>query len=211
MTPASVARLQLKWAFGLPITTSAYSQPVVVGGRLFIGSDSGYFYSLDPSTGCVHWSFRANAGIRSTPMIGSVSAGSSRTAAFFGDIRGNVYAVDTSSGDLLWSVTVDSHPLSRVKPASGSTTDAFMLPWHHWRSPRRAALRISAVRSEAWSRRSTQLPASKSGILHSAPRHTAGNLHGHQVHGSFWRRRVGTSDARLQAASAVLLDRQRLL
>ena len=114
MTPASVARLQLKWAFGLPITTSAYSQPVVVGGRLFIGSDSGYFYSLDPSTGCVHWSFRANAGIRSTPMIGPVKAGSSRTAAFFGDIRGNMYAVDTSSGDLLWSVPVDSHPLSRI-------------------------------------------------------------------------------------------------
>ena len=114
MTPASVARLQLKWAFGLPITTSAYSQPVVVGGKLFIGSDSGYLYSLDPATGCVHWSFRANAGIRSTPMIGPVRAGSSQTAAFFGDIRGNVYAVDTSHGDLLWSVPVDPHPLSRI-------------------------------------------------------------------------------------------------
>ena len=114
MTPASVARLQLKWAFGLPVTTSAYSQPVVVGGKLFIGSDSGYFYALDPSTGCVHWSFRANAGIRSTPMIGPVQAGSSQAAAFFGDIRGNVYAVDVSHGDLLWSVPVDSHPLSRI-------------------------------------------------------------------------------------------------
>ena len=114
MTPASVARLQLKWAFGLPITTSAYSQPVVVGGRLFIGSDSGYLYSLDAPTGCVHWSFHAKAGIRSTPMIGPVKAGSSQTAAFFGDIRGNVYAVDTSSGKLLWSVLIDPHPLSRI-------------------------------------------------------------------------------------------------
>jgi len=47
-------------------------------------------------------------------MIGPVQAGSSQAAAFFGDIRGNVYAVDVSHGDLLWSVPVDSHPLSRI-------------------------------------------------------------------------------------------------
>ena len=53
-SPAAVARLELKWAFGLPWTSSAYGQPTVVDGRVFIGSDSGYLYSLDAESGYVH-------------------------------------------------------------------------------------------------------------------------------------------------------------
>ena len=75
---AAVARLELKWAFGLPWTSSAYGQPTVVDGRVFIGSDSGYLYSLDAATGCVHWSFQAQAGLRSTPMIGPLKRGSNQ-------------------------------------------------------------------------------------------------------------------------------------
>ena len=112
--PAAVARMELKWAFGLPWTSSAYGQPTVVDGRVFIGSDSGYLYSLDAETGCVHWSFQAQAGLRSTPMIGVIKRGSTQTAAFFGDIRGNAYAVDASTGKLLWKVKVDPHPLARI-------------------------------------------------------------------------------------------------
>lgn len=111
---AAVARLELKWAFGLPYTSSAYGQPTVADGRVFIGSDSGYLYSLDAATGCVHWSFQAQSGLRSTPMLGPVKRGSNQFAAFFGDIRGNAYAVDASSGKLLWKTRVDPHPLARI-------------------------------------------------------------------------------------------------
>jgi polyvinyl alcohol dehydrogenase (cytochrome) len=114
LPPAAVARLELKWAFGLPYTSSAYGQPTVVDGRVFIGSDSGYLYSIDAATGCVHWSFQAQAGLRSTPMLGAVKRGSNQLAAFFGDIRGNAYAVDASSGKLLWKTRVDPHPLARI-------------------------------------------------------------------------------------------------
>jgi polyvinyl alcohol dehydrogenase (cytochrome) len=114
LSPAAVSRLQLKWAFGLPLATSGYVQPTVVGGQIFIGSDSGYLYSIDAATGCVHWSFLAQAGLRSTPMIAPAKPGSKQTAAFFGDIRGNVYSVDTSNGELLWKTLVDPHPLSRI-------------------------------------------------------------------------------------------------
>jgi polyvinyl alcohol dehydrogenase (cytochrome) len=117
LSPASVARLQLKWAFGLPATYSAYGQPTVVDGHVFIGSDSGYFYSIDAAIGCVHWSFQAQAGLRSTAMIAPVKPGSSRLAAFFGDIRGNIYSLDATSGELLWKVPIDPHPLSRIMAA----------------------------------------------------------------------------------------------
>ena len=111
---AAVARLELKWAFGLPHTSSAYGQPTVVDGRVFIGSDSGYLYSIDAATGCVHWSFQAQAGLRSTPMIAPTKRGSNQMAAFFGDIRGNAYSVDASTGKLLWKTRVDPHPLARI-------------------------------------------------------------------------------------------------
>src|SRR5580704_299155 len=105
LSPAATARLQLRWAFGLPGTSSAYGQPTVVGGRLFIGSDSGYLYALDAQSGCVYWSFHANAGLRSAPMLAPVPH-SSEVAVFFGDVRGHMYAVNASDGKLLWAVAV---------------------------------------------------------------------------------------------------------
>jgi polyvinyl alcohol dehydrogenase (cytochrome) len=131
LSPAATVRLQLKWAFGLPATSSAYGQPAIVDGRVFIGSDSGYIYSLDAVTGCVHWSFQAQAGLRSTPMIGLAKPGSTQMAAFFGDIRGNVYSVDASSGELLWKVSVDSHPLSRIMAAVKTHEGRVYVPVAH--------------------------------------------------------------------------------
>jgi hypothetical protein len=59
---AQVPNLQLKWAFGFPNGSSAYGQPAVAGGRVFVGSDNGFVYALDAATGCVYWSFEAQAG-----------------------------------------------------------------------------------------------------------------------------------------------------
>jgi polyvinyl alcohol dehydrogenase (cytochrome) len=89
----------------------------VVDGNVFVGSDSGFMYSLDAATGCVHWAFQAKAGLRSTPMIGPAKPGSTQMAVFFGDIRGNVYSVDATTGESLWQVPVDPHPLSRITAA----------------------------------------------------------------------------------------------
>ena len=89
LTPASVARLEMKWAFAIPGASSMYGQPTIADGNVFIGSDSGFLYALDAVSGCVHWSFQAQAGLRSTPMLAPAKPGSARMAAFFGDIRGN--------------------------------------------------------------------------------------------------------------------------
>ncbi len=55
---ADAPRLKLKWAFGFPDDTQAAGQPVVVSGRVFVGSNGGIVYSLDASSGCVYWSLR---------------------------------------------------------------------------------------------------------------------------------------------------------
>jgi polyvinyl alcohol dehydrogenase (cytochrome) len=112
-----VPRLKLKWAFGFPEANSLYNQPTIVDGRVFVSSDSGYVYSLDAASGCVHWSFQAQAGVRGSITIAPVKGGSTKFAAYFGDVHGNVYSIDASNGELLWKVPVDPHPLSRITGA----------------------------------------------------------------------------------------------
>ena len=113
-----VPDLTLRWAFGFPSGSSAYAQPTVVGGRVFVGSDIGYVYSLDAETGCVHWSFQAQAGVRTAISIGAVTgAGSASHAAYFGDVAANVYAVDAETGRVLWTRVADSHPIARITGA----------------------------------------------------------------------------------------------
>ncbi len=114
LAPDAVPRLKLKWAFGFPGATSMYGQPTVAGGRVFIGVDTGYVYSLDAATGCVHWSFQAETGVRNAISVGPVDAPGAREAVYFGDIRGNVYSLDAATGDLLWKIIADTHPLAAI-------------------------------------------------------------------------------------------------
>ena len=116
LTAADAPRLQLAWAFGFPFGNSAYGQPTVVGGRVFVGADTGFVYALEARSGCVHWSFRANAGVRTAVSLGKGS-GAHRVLAYFGDVKGNVYAVDADTGAKVWSDRIDRHPVARVTGA----------------------------------------------------------------------------------------------
>ncbi len=116
LTADAVPRLHLKWAFGFPDSTSAWAQPTVAGGRVFVGSQSGSVYSLDAVSGCIAWAFTAQAGVRASVSIGPAS-GAGRVgpwAAYFSDQQGVVYAVNAATGKLLWSRRVDDHPLVRL-------------------------------------------------------------------------------------------------
>jgi len=113
LTPAQVSRLQLKWTFGFPGATALYAQ-TVYDGRLYVTSNAGYIYSLDADSGCVHWSFRAQAAVRSSFTIGRLSRTNARLAVFFGDIRGTAYALDASTGAVIWKTLTDPHPLARI-------------------------------------------------------------------------------------------------
>src|SRR5262249_52481531 len=61
LAASDIPKLKLKWAFGIPNVTQSRSQPAIAGGRLFIASDSGAVYALDPKTGCTYWTFKAQA------------------------------------------------------------------------------------------------------------------------------------------------------
>lgn len=113
LTADRVPKLKLKWAFGFPTGLSAYGQPTVVAGRVFIASDNGYVYSLSAQTGCVYWSFQARAAMRTAVSVGPVTGGTAKYAAYFGDQKANVYAVDAQTGKLIWTRVVDDHITAR--------------------------------------------------------------------------------------------------
>jgi len=116
IVPGDVPRLELKWAFGIPNVTQSRSQPAVVGGRLFMGSQSGAVYALDAETGCVYWTFEADTWVRTAISVGPYPGG---YAAYFTDAAGKAYAVDAQTGQLIWSRQVDDHPAAR---GTGSPT-----------------------------------------------------------------------------------------
>ena len=112
-----VPKLKLKWAFGYSGgVTAARAQPALVGNRLFVASDAGDVHALDPKTGCAYWSFRAQATVRTALLVApyTPSSGGSGWAVFFGDLRANAYALDASTGRVIWVQKVDDHPYAAI-------------------------------------------------------------------------------------------------
>jgi polyvinyl alcohol dehydrogenase (cytochrome) len=118
LTLTDVPRLKLRWAFGFPDASVAWSQPTVASGRVFVGSQNGTVYSLDAKTGCIRWTFGAGGGVRTAVVIGPQDGGSP-VLVYFGDTAGNVYALDADTGRQRWVRRIDEHPLARI---TGSPT-----------------------------------------------------------------------------------------
>ena len=112
MTADDVPRLKLKWAFGFPGASSGGTQPVVVGGWVYVGDAEGDLFALDAQTGCIHWTIEVEGGIRSAITIGT--RGSGGLTAYFGDQSANMYAVDAESGKILWKVKVDDYSRAAI-------------------------------------------------------------------------------------------------
>lgn len=129
LTTAQVPHLKLKWAFGFPGDLSANAQPVIAGGRVFVGSDGGTIYSLSASTGCIHWYYRAPSAVRAAIAIARLDdASGARYIAFAGDRAGNAYAFDAATGALIWKTRVDSFPLARVTGSPAFYQDRLYVP-----------------------------------------------------------------------------------
>ena len=118
ITKADVPKLKLKWAFGFPLGISAYSPPAIASGRVFVGTDIGWVYSLDAKTGCYYWGYETGVTVRPAISIGPVTGqGNTKYAVFFGDAKANVYALDAQNGKLLWKRKVDEFFLARITAA----------------------------------------------------------------------------------------------
>jgi polyvinyl alcohol dehydrogenase (cytochrome) len=118
LTPATVPTLRLKWALGFPDASVTWSQPTVADGRVFVGSQNGTVYSLNASSGCIHWTFSAGGGVR-TAIAVSAPRGAAPALVYFGDTAASVYALDANDGAVVWTRRVEDHPFARI---TGSPT-----------------------------------------------------------------------------------------
>ncbi len=115
ITANQVPRLKLKWAFGFPGELNANAHPTYAGGRIFIGSPSGKVYSLDAATGCIHWYIDAGSQVRAAITVAKIeTAAGSLNAAFFGDAKATVWAVNAATGRQLWKTKADDYPVARL-------------------------------------------------------------------------------------------------
>jgi polyvinyl alcohol dehydrogenase (cytochrome) len=108
-----IPRLRIKWVFAYP-GRGTYAQPTVAGDRLFAPTVGGSVFALDASSGCTHWSYTAEASVKTAVVVANSPAAPSGVAAFFGDEHATVYGLDANTGAELWKVRVDDHPLART-------------------------------------------------------------------------------------------------
>jgi polyvinyl alcohol dehydrogenase (cytochrome) len=131
LSRADVARLKLRWSFVFPDSIKVRSQPVIVAGALFVGSQDGTVYALDADDGCVYWSFQATGEIRGPVSYGTDPSGKGATL-YFGDVFANVYALDVRTGALEWTVKVDDHATARVVGAPLLASHLLFVPVGSW-------------------------------------------------------------------------------
>ena len=116
LTADDLPNLKLKWAFAFPgAASTAWAQPTVVGGAVFMGSDNNFVYAVDAETGCVYWSYEARGQVRTAVSIGEVTdIEGARYAAYFGDYMGYVTAVNAETGEELWSLLPEDHQAAKI-------------------------------------------------------------------------------------------------
>ena len=109
ITPSNVGSLKLKWVFAFPDATIVRSKPAVIGNWLIVGSQFGDLYAINRITGKAGWHFSANAAIRGAIVIHKKGK---QATAFFADFGTTVYAINLSTGKLLWSKRAGFESLS---------------------------------------------------------------------------------------------------
>jgi polyvinyl alcohol dehydrogenase (cytochrome) len=131
----NVAQLEVKWRFDARSAghdvAPIHATPVVAADTVYVGSLSGVFYAVDRE-GRLLWQYHtrppnpvlatlkatpvgAVLGTGTAPIVGAAVLPAGRPHVIFGDLDGNVYALDRRTGAELWVKSdVDAHPLSGV-------------------------------------------------------------------------------------------------
>jgi outer membrane protein assembly factor BamB len=113
---AGPMNLTLRWNF--TTNGAVTSSPSAADGKVFVGSQDHYVYSLNARTGTLLWKFKTDGRIESSPAV-------SDGRLFIVSDDGFLYSLNASTGGLLWKqyvgsnlqVTLDSTQQIRSSPA----------------------------------------------------------------------------------------------
>ena len=105
---SNISKLTLRWALGFPDASSAWAQPSVASGVVYVGSQNGTVYAAAANTGCIFWTFPAAGGVRTAITVAD------NGLVYFGDTAANAYALDARTGTRRWVRSIESHALARI-------------------------------------------------------------------------------------------------
>ncbi|MEQ8691955.1 MAG: PQQ-binding-like beta-propeller repeat protein [Pseudomonadales bacterium] len=104
----NVEQLKLRWSYALS-TDTPRSYPLVTDDTLYVGDGGRGVVALDRDSGCERWLYRHEGEI-STALIPTEIDGA--PALIFNDRTLGVYALNATSGDLIWHAEVNEDPLA---------------------------------------------------------------------------------------------------
>jgi polyvinyl alcohol dehydrogenase (cytochrome) len=135
LDPRNVDRLEVKWRFDSSVAGHEvgpiHATPVVANDTVYVGSATGRFYAI-ARDGKLLWQYQTRpadalpASVKATPVgaaiyagaasiIGGAALAATRPYVIFGDITGNLYALDRQTGKEVWvREDADGHALSGV-------------------------------------------------------------------------------------------------
>lgn len=128
-----VRRLKLKWAFGFTGDVTAFGQPTVIDGQVFVGSAGGVIHAMRAENGCLQWAFQANGPVRSSILAVALPEGH---ALLFGDQTGWFYSLEAESGRLLWKKKIEEHDAARLTGAPVAHEGVVFVPVASWEETR---------------------------------------------------------------------------
>lgn len=121
ITPAAVPGLTRVWQWVPAAPTMAgqpqptlFASPTVVGGRVYIGANTGVFYALDAATGTVLWhrflgfvpkKTCGSRGILSTATV-TTDPSTGKLTVYVAGGGGYLYALDAATGATVWRSVV---------------------------------------------------------------------------------------------------------
>ena len=128
-----VRRLKLRWAFGFDGDVTAFAQPTVIGGQVFVGSAGGVIHALRAGTGCIQWTFQANGPVRSSIVATRIGT---KHSLSFGDQTGWFYSLEAETGTLLWKKKIEEHDAARLTGAPVAYNGNVFIPVASWEETR---------------------------------------------------------------------------
>ena len=126
-------RLKLKWAFGFEGDVTAFAQPTVIDGQVFVGSAGGVIHAMRAENGCLQWAFQANGPVRSSILSVALPKGH---ALLFGDQTGWFYSLEAETGRLLWKKKIEEHDAARLTGAPAARDGVVFVPVASWEETR---------------------------------------------------------------------------
>ena len=133
LTLEGVRNLKLKWAYAFEGDITAFAQPTILDGNLFVGSAGGAIRDLDARTGCTRWVYQATGPVRSSIL--AVRDGD-RHVLLFGDQSGWFYALNAATGQSIWKQKLDAHDATRLTGSPVAYQGTVYVPVSSWEENR---------------------------------------------------------------------------